>query len=63
MGLLTLHASALIDFQTTASSTLTIISIILRILTFDPQADISKVIEIRDGAEALTKEAIDAKLL
>ncbi|TDL24843.1 glia maturation factor beta [Rickenella mellea] len=41
-GMLTLHASALIDFQNTA--------------------DVSKVIEIRDGAEGLTKEAIDAKL-
>ena len=27
------------------------------------QADVSKVIEIRDGPEELTKEAIDAKLL
>ncbi|EJD42167.1 maturation factor [Auricularia subglabra TFB-10046 SS5] len=42
-SLLTLHASAFIDFQQTA--------------------DVSKVIEIRDGAESLTKEAIDAKLL
>ncbi|KAG7092717.1 hypothetical protein E1B28_009047 [Marasmius oreades] len=41
-GLLTLHASALLDFQDTA--------------------DVSKVIEIRDGAEALTKETVDAKL-
>ncbi|KAF8643763.1 hypothetical protein AX16_008782 [Volvariella volvacea WC 439] len=43
IGLLTLHASAFIDFQNTA--------------------DVSKVIEIRDGPESLTKEAIDAKLL
>ncbi|KAF5315932.1 hypothetical protein D9611_005017 [Ephemerocybe angulata] len=43
IGLLTLHASALINFQNTA--------------------DVSKVIEVRDGAEGLTKEAIDAKLL
>ncbi|KAF9265619.1 glia maturation factor beta, partial [Marasmius fiardii PR-910] len=43
MGLMTLHASALIAFQNTA--------------------DVSKVIEIRDGAEGLTKEAIDAKLM
>ncbi|GLB34577.1 putative cofilin/tropomyosin-type actin-binding protein [Lyophyllum shimeji] len=42
IGLLTLHASALINFQSTA--------------------DITKVIEIRDGPEGLTKEAIDAKL-
>jgi len=43
MGMLTLHASALFDFQTTA--------------------DVSKVIEIRDGPEDLTKELINAKLL
>jgi hypothetical protein len=42
IGLLTLHASALLDFQSTA--------------------DLSKIIEIRDGAEGLTKEAIDVKL-
>jgi len=42
-GLLTLHASAFIDFQNTA--------------------DISKVIEMRDGADSLTKQAIDSKLL
>jgi len=43
IGMLTLHASALINFQATA--------------------DVSKVIEMRDGPEELTKEAIDAKLL
>ncbi|KAG6833091.1 hypothetical protein H0H87_011502 [Tephrocybe sp. NHM501043] len=43
IGLLTLHASALLNFQTTA--------------------DVSKIIEIRDGPEGLTKEVIDAKLL
>ncbi|PCH37838.1 glia maturation factor beta [Wolfiporia cocos MD-104 SS10] len=43
MGLLTLHASAFIDFQNTA--------------------DVSKVIEMREGAEGFTQEAIDAKLL
>jgi len=42
-GMLTLHASALINFQTTA--------------------DLSKVIEMRDGPEGLTKAEIDAKLL
>ncbi|KAH6895046.1 hypothetical protein BKA70DRAFT_1246715 [Coprinopsis sp. MPI-PUGE-AT-0042] len=41
IGLLTLHASAQLNFQATA--------------------DVSKVIEVRDGAEGLTKEAIDAK--
>ncbi|KAJ7581088.1 hypothetical protein C8J56DRAFT_1006124 [Mycena floridula] len=43
IGLLTLHASALLDFQATA--------------------DVSKIIEIREGPEGLTREAIDAKLL
>jgi len=42
IGLLTLHASALLDFQSTA--------------------DLSKVVEMREGPEGLTKEAIDAKL-
>ncbi|KAH9484439.1 Glia maturation factor beta [Psilocybe cubensis] len=42
-GMLTLHASALLNFQNTA--------------------DVSKVIEVRDGPEGLTKEVIDAKLL
>ncbi|KDQ61042.1 hypothetical protein JAAARDRAFT_32038 [Jaapia argillacea MUCL 33604] len=43
IGLLTLHASAFLDFQSTA--------------------DVSKVIDIRDGAEGLTKDIIDAKLM
>ncbi|RDB23049.1 Glia maturation factor gamma [Hypsizygus marmoreus] len=43
ISLLTLHASALLNFQTTA--------------------DVSKVVEIREGPEGLTREAIDAKLL
>ncbi|KAI0672973.1 glia maturation factor beta [Trametes maxima] len=43
IGLLTLHASAFIDFQNTA--------------------DVSKVIEVREGAESFTKESIDQKLL
>jgi len=42
-GMLTLHASALLNFQSTA--------------------DVNKVIEMRDGPEELTKEAIDARLL
>jgi len=42
-SLLTLHASALIDFQSTA--------------------DISKVLEVRDGAEGFTNESIDSQLL
>jgi len=43
ISLKTLHASALIDFQTTA--------------------DVSRVVEVREGSEGLTKEIIDAKLL
>ncbi|KAN0133743.1 glia maturation factor beta [Lactarius tabidus] len=41
-SLLTLHASALIDFQTTI--------------------DVSKVLEVRDGADGLTVSALKAKL-
>ncbi|KAI9446488.1 Endonuclease/exonuclease/phosphatase [Lactarius indigo] len=42
-SLLTLHASALIDFQNTV--------------------EVSKVLEVRDGAEGLTKSILEAKLL
>jgi len=42
IGMMTLHASALFDFQAAA--------------------DVSKVIEVRDGAEGLTKQYIDAQL-
>ncbi|KAH9857149.1 glia maturation factor beta [Lenzites betulinus] len=42
-SLLTLHASALIDFQNTAG--------------------INKVIEVREGAESLTKDIVDQQLL
>ncbi|KAI0006002.1 glia maturation factor beta [Russula compacta] len=43
ISLLTLHASALLDFQYTV--------------------DVAKVLEVRDGAEGLTKSALEAKLL
>ncbi|KAK0197022.1 hypothetical protein F5146DRAFT_1013752, partial [Armillaria mellea] len=43
IGLLTLHASAFINFQNTAG--------------------VSKVVEVRDGPEGLTKEAIDGKVV
>ncbi|KXN80977.1 Glia maturation factor beta, partial [Leucoagaricus sp. SymC.cos] len=43
IGLLTLHASAFIDFQQTA--------------------DVSKVIEVREGPEGLTKDVVDNHLL
>ncbi|KAF9444747.1 glia maturation factor beta [Macrolepiota fuliginosa MF-IS2] len=42
-GLLTLHASAYLDFQ--------------------QNAGVSKIIEIRDGPESLTKDVVDAQLL
>jgi len=42
IGMMTLHASALFDFQAAA--------------------DVSKVIEVRDGAESLTKVYIDGQL-
>ncbi|KAJ3492151.1 hypothetical protein NLI96_g196 [Meripilus lineatus] len=43
ISLLTLHASAYLDFQATC--------------------DVSKVLEVRDGAEGLTKEILDSSLL
>jgi len=43
ISMMTLHASALLNFQNTA--------------------DVSKVIEVRDGAEGLTQEIVEAKLL
>ncbi|KAJ3995643.1 hypothetical protein F5050DRAFT_1765718 [Lentinula boryana] len=43
IGLLTLHASALLDFQTTA--------------------DVSKIIEIREGPESLTTDVVNTHLL
>ena len=61
ISLLTLHASALINFQTTVRY-LTILRIILY-TSFHLQADVSKVLEVRDGPEGLTKDVIDAKLL
>ncbi|KIM79737.1 hypothetical protein PILCRDRAFT_823294 [Piloderma croceum F 1598] len=42
IGMMTLHASALFDFQAAA--------------------DVSKVIEVRDGAEGLTKTYLDTQL-
>ena len=60
IGTLTLHASALLNFQNTVSSHTQ--ACVLRPLMLC-QADVSKVIEIRDGPEGLTKEVIDAKLL
>ena len=57
-GMMTLHASALLNFQNTVSLILCFSSLLM-----NPQADVSKVIEIRDGPEGLTKEVIDSKLL
>jgi hypothetical protein len=62
MGMLTLHASAFIDFQTTASLLHTNRSQSDQACP-PPQADVSKVIEIREGPEALTEELINTKLL
>jgi len=42
IGLLTLHATALLDFQNTV--------------------DVTKCLEVRDGAEGLTKDILEAKL-
>ena len=64
--MMTLHASALLDFQTTVCrfcAQRTGANSWSSPFFFHPQADVSKVIEIRDGPEGLTKEIIDAKLL
>ena len=60
-SMLTLHASALINFQT-AVRFLQQFSILVYISN-SLQADVGKVIEMRDGPEGFTKEEIDAKLL
>ncbi|KAH9001302.1 maturation factor [Lactarius akahatsu] len=60
-SLLTLHASALIDFQNTVCPILATIYILLTIII--SQVEVSKVLEVRDGAEGLTKDILEAKLL
>ncbi len=60
-SLLTLHASALLDFQNTVCSTLAIKCVLLTIRL--SQVDVSKVLEVRDGAEGLTESLLNAKLL
>lgn len=56
--MMTLHASALWEFQAAVSvfPTKCISNLSMQ------QADVSKVIEMREGAEGLTKEAIDKHL-
>lgn len=61
MGLMTLHASALLNFQNTVGMHATLH--LIRTYSNSLQADVSKIIEVRDGAEGLTKEVLDAKLL
>lgn len=58
IGMMTLHASALWEFQSAASFSHTYDNSKLNAW----QADVSKVIEMREGAEGLTKEAIDKHL-
>ena len=60
-SLLTLHASALIDFQNTVCPTFG--NRIYHANESVSQIDVSKVLEVRDGAEGLTKSVLDAKLL
>jgi len=61
--MMTLHASALLNFQNTVCI-IYILTSVIHIYVYVPvQADVSKVIEVRDGPEGLTKEVIDAKLL
>lgn len=69
IGLLTLHASSFLDFQATVRSRrprlMALVLILKSVICFapppPPQADVSKVIEVRDSDE-FTKEAVDAKL-
>ena len=62
--MLTLHASALINFQATVRFFFFFQIFLQRFKQiYRLQADVSKVIEMRDGPEGLTKEEIDAKLL
>jgi hypothetical protein len=39
------------------------VTLLFKISHDHPQADVSKVLEVREGPEGLTKDALDAKLL
>ena len=59
---MTLHASAFLDFQNVVRTVFKCQSHPFTTeISF--QADISKVIDVNDGPESLTKDVIDAKLL
>jgi hypothetical protein len=60
-GMLTLHASALLNFQITVSRNVFFWGRNMG-NTAASQADVGKVVEIRDGPEALTNEEIASKL-
>lgn len=60
-SLLTLHASALIDFQNTVCPTSATKLYLAYYLVY--QVEISKVLEVRDGADGLTESILEAKLL
>ena len=60
-SLLTLHASALIDFQNTVCPILATKLYLAHYLVY--QAEISKVLEVRDGADGLTESILETKLL
>lgn len=63
-SLLTLHASAYLDFQKIVN--FCFFSDRRHFISTNPvfdKADVSKVIDIRDGPESLTKNAIDTQLL
>jgi hypothetical protein len=59
MSLLTLHASGLIEFQNTVRASVAHTKFTAAKLD---QADVGKVIEIRDGAEGLTTDYVNSQL-
>lgn len=64
ISLLTLHATALLDFQNAVRPSRCTVWRLQLIADSDvSQVDISKVLEVRDGVDGLTKSALEAKLL
>ena len=62
MSLLTLHASALNNFQNTLRRKHSRFDYEMLTIHVCMQADVGKVLEVRDGAEGLTTDAMNAML-
>ena len=62
MSLLTLHASALNNFQNTVRRKHSRFDYEMLTIHVCMQADVGKVLEVRDGAEGLTTDAMNAML-